>query len=522
MIDIGLFKNVSQIPGAIAKKYPGKMAMDFDGRMTSYEELEKRSNQIAHAIIAEGLVADNRVALLDLNSDTYFEVLFGATKSRTALAALNNRLAAPELVFALNDSEAKILFVGEPFYDMALQILPECPNVQKVVTLEPGHDTWPSVEDWRSAHPEGDPGLPIDLDDDVIQLYTSGTTGLPKGVQLTHRNYMTVFNHAADIKWCNYDADDNVIACMPQFHVAGVNVGLLSLCQGCNTVLVREILPQPLLSTVVDKKINHAFFVPAVILMLTQIPGVEKSDFSNLKQMFYGASPIAEDLLLHAQKVFGCEFTQVYGLTETTGTATFMDNDAHDPAKGKLRSCGKPSDGVEIRTVDEEGNDVGVGEVGEIIIKSGVIMKGYWRREEATAEAVQDGWFYTGDAGYFDEDGYLFIHDRVKDMIVSGGENIYPAEVENAVFSHPEVADAAVIGIPSERWGEEVKACVVLAPGANTSPAEIIAHCREKIAGYKCPKSVDFITEMPRNPSGKILRRQLREPYWEGIERRVG
>jgi len=226
-------------------------------------------------------------------------------------------------------------------------------------------------------------------------------------------------------------------------------------------------------------------------------------------------------VLLRAQQTFGCEFLQVYGLTETTGGGTFLAPDDHVPSRGKLRSCGKPAPGHAIKVVDGDGKEVSTGEVGEILIKAPNVMKGYWNKPDATRGAIKDRWFHTGDAGFFDEEGYLYIHDRVKDMIVSGGENIYPAEVENALFGHPGVADAAVIGVPDPKWGEAVKAIVVRKEGANPDPSEIIAWARERIAGYKLPKSVDFVETIPRNPSGKVLRRELRQPYWEGRDRQV-
>jgi acyl-CoA synthetase (AMP-forming)/AMP-acid ligase II len=251
------------------------------------------------------------------------------------------------------------------------------------------------------------------------------------------------------------------------------------------------------------------------------MPNFREVNWSSLKQVFYGASPITEDLLRLAVEVMGARFTQLYGLTETVGAATFLPPEAHDPDWGKLRSCGVPWPAAIVRCVDADGNSVPTGEVGEIVVKSGFVMKGYWNRPEATEESIKDGFFYTGDAGYFDEDGFLFIHDRVKDMIVSGGENVYPAEVENAIFGHPDVADVAVIGIPDEKWGESVKAIIVAKEGTNPTPESIIALAKERIAGYKCPKSVDTIDALPRNPSGKILRKDLREPYWAGQERRV-
>ena len=255
--------------------------------------------------------------------------------------------------------------------------------------------------------------------------------------------------------------------------------------------------------------------------MLVQIPNIRSRDFSSFHIMAYGASPIAESLLLEAVEIFGCKFTQVYGLTETTGAATYMLPEAHDPKKGKLRSCGIPYPDAKIKCIDDKGDEVPQGEVGEIIIKSKFVMKGYWKRPEATENAIRDGWFHSGDVGYFDSDGYLYIHDRLKDMIVSGGENVYPAEVENALFDYLDIIDLAVIGVPSKKWGEAVKAIIVLRPGADFNEKDFIAYAKTKIAGYKCPKSVDIVNALPRNASGKVLRRQLREPYWRDSERQV-
>ena len=338
---------------------------------------------------------------------------------------------------------------------------------------------------------------------------------------LTNGNYRSFFEQGARLEWSSYDAGDAVMNAMPLFHVAGVNVGILAAAQGAKTVVLPDIVPSDILSLIETQKIRHAFWVPAVILMLSQQPNFRTTDFSSLKQVFYGASPITEDLLRTAVEVMGARFTQLYGLTETVGAATYLPPEAHDPAWGKLRSCGVPWPAAVVRCVDADGHPVPTGEVGEIVIKSGFVMKGYWNRPDATADAIRNGFFHTGDAGYFDDDGFLFIHDRVKDMIVSGGENVYPAEVENAIFGHPDVADVAVIGIPDEKWGEAVKAIIVPKPGATPTADSIIAWAKDRIAGYKCPKSIDLIEVLPRNPSGKILRKDLREPYWAGRDRRV-
>ncbi|MGH6798534.1 MAG: AMP-binding protein, partial [Roseiarcus sp.] len=319
----------------------------------------------------------------------------------------------------------------------------------------------------------------------------------------------------------NYQPGDTVLAAMPFFHVAGVNVALIAMASGARSAILRDAAPQLILDLIGKERVNHAFLAPALIQMLMQTPGMASADLSSMRALSYGASPISEDLLTRASARFRCEFVQFYGMTETCGAGTFLANADHDPAKGKLRSCGAPWPGVELKIVAGDGAEVPRGAVGEVLIRSPVVMKGYWLKPDATAASIRDGWMLTGDAAYMDEDGYVFIYDRVKDMIVTGGENVYPAEVENALFGHPAIADAAVIGVPDDDWGEAVKAIVVLKPGAPRDAADIIAWARARIAHFKAPKSVDFVDAIPRNITGKILRRELREPYWKGRDRRV-
>lgn len=522
MIDIEAMPYLADIPRVQAERRPNETAMWFEGKATSYSDLETRTNQVANGLLSLGIQPGDRIGYLAKNTDVYYEMLFGAAKARAVMNGVNTRLAPPEVKFILSDARARVLFVGKDFYAMIDQIKAELPDLKRIITLDGEREDWDFYPSWRGSKAATNPGLPVRGDDDVIQLYTSGTTGLPKGVQLTNDNYRAFFTQAGMLEWSSYDAGEAVMNAMPQFHVAGVNVGVLASLQGAKTVILRDIDPQLILKLIPEHKIAHAFWVPAVILMLTQQKNIREVDFSCLKQVFYGASPISEALLRTAVEIMDARFTQLYGLTETVGAGTFLPPEAHDPAWGKLRSCGVPWPGAVVRVVDGEGKPVPTGEVGEIVIKSGFVMKGYWNREDATRDAVRDGFFYTGDAGYFDEDGFLYIHDRVKDMIVSGGENVYPAEVENAIFGAPGVADVAVIGVPDEKWGEAVKAIVVRKPGEEPSAESIIAWAKERIAAYKAPKSVDFIDALPRNPSGKILRKDLREPYWKGHTRRVG
>ena len=481
--------------------------------------LDVLSSRCANALIAAGVKPGDRVAVLAKGCDDFFVLWFGALKARACLTPVNWRLAPPEIAFILKDAQARLLVIGEAFDATVANLFGDCPAIAKVVQFEPGHAAWPDFRGWIGGYPATDPNLAPDQADDVIQLYTSGTTGLPKGVQLTEGNYAAVFASAVE-QWARFEAGDAVLVAMPLFHVAGANMGMLGLLQGARCVIMREADPGAILALIQQHGVRQAFLVPALINMILQHPALEGADLACLEKVYYGASPISEAVLRAAQARFGASFTQLYGLTETVGAGTYLPPEAHEG--GRLRSCGLPSPGVEVR-VTVESRLAEPLEVGEIEMRSAAVMKGYWNRPEATAQAIDaEGWFRSGDAGYFDAGGFLYIHDRVKDMIVTGGENVYPAEVENALFSHPTVADAAVIGVPDERWGEAVKAVVVLRAGAPVDPAALIAHCRTLIAAYKAPKSVDFVDALPRNPSGKVLRRELRKPYWAGQDRLVG
>lgn len=505
-----------------ARTRPDGLALVHDGRETRYALLDERASRIANGLIAAGCRPQSRIGFLGKNSDRYFELLAGATKANGVLVGVNWRLAPPEIEYVLDDAEVEILFVGAEYCEVIERLRGRLTRLRRIIAMDGGHGEWESFDSWRDAQPAEDPMLPAGPDDDVIQLYTSGTTGHPKGVQLTNRNYAALLEQSAATGLLTWEPGAATLVCMPSFHVSGVNMGILAFAQGCTAVVLREVDPQEILPAIPAWRVRYTLFVPAVMLLLLQNPKARETDFSSLEVILYGASPIAEDLMLEARRMFGCDLIQLYGMTETTGFGTYLPPEDHEPARGRLRSCGRPAAGVEVRVVDSAGRDLPPGEVGEILMRSGTVMKGYWNNPEATAATVVAGWLHTGDAGYLDAEGYVYIHDRVKDMIVSGGENVYPAEVENALFAHPEVADVAVIGVPDPKWGEAVKACVVLKPGARVGAAELIAFARARIAGYKVPKTIDFVAALPRNPSGKILRRELRRPYWEGQSRQVG
>ncbi|MFK7806052.1 MAG: fatty acid--CoA ligase [Anaerolineae bacterium] len=511
---------VADIVRVNAKVQPAAVAMLLDEQETSYGELDTRASQVANGIISAGIAPQTRLALIDKNADNFFEILFGTAKSNTVMVAINWRLAPPEVAFVINDALAEILFVGREYVELVEAVQDQLTTVKKIIVLEGEHADWETYADWRNRQSAADPMLPIKHSDVAMQLYTSGTTGHPKGVQLTNDNIMAAMPSCVD--WVDVKPDDISFVCMPFFHIAGSAWGLVGLYNGIKNVLVREINPPQILEIIEKERITKSFFVPAIILFLLQTPSIKTTDLSSLRAIFYGASPIPLDLLKQAIAVFKCGFAQVYGLTETTGAVTYMPPEDHaNPVGNRLRSCGKALPIAEMAVFGADDKPVPTGEVGEIVCKSPLNMKGYWNLPQATANAIRGDWFYTGDAGYMDEDGYVYIHDRIKDMIISGAENIYPAEVESALFEHPAIADVAVIGVPDDKWGESVHAVVVTADGGELSAEEIIEFARERIAGYKIPRSIDFIAELPRNPSGKILKRELRIPYWEGHDRQV-
>ncbi|HZD25069.1 MAG TPA: fatty acid--CoA ligase [Alphaproteobacteria bacterium] len=497
----------------------GKPALIFQDRTTSYAELDERASRVANGLIDEGVGYQGRVAILSRNVDYFFEIYYGATKAGAVLVPVNFRLAPPEVAYVVNDAEAEVLFVGPDYYDLVRSIAGELDTVRRIVALEDGAPEWDSYTAWRQAGAADDPHRERDPSDTAIQVYSSGTTGHPKGVELMHRNFLFMLPKVLE-DWGVWDEHDVSMVAMPLFHVSGCQWGFVAFYVGGTNVLMADVDPPAILKAIERYRITQTIFVPAVILFLLHTPGVEDTDFSSVKQVVYGASPIPLPVLKQAVETFGCGFAQVYGLTETTGGITYLPPEDHDGSE-RMKSCGKPMRTAEIRVVDAEGEDCPPGEVGEIVVAGNQIMKGYWHLPEETAKAIDGRWFHSGDAGYFDAEGYLYIYDRVKDMIVSGGENVYPAEVESALAAHPKIADVAVIGVPDERWGEAVKAVVVAKPGEALSEQEVIAFARKNIAGYKCPKSVDFTDTLPRNPSGKILKRELRKPYWEGQERQV-
>ncbi len=502
-------------------------AFTYGDEVITFAELDAGANRVAHGLIALGIKPGERVAFLGKNHPCYFEALLGAARAGAVMTPVNWRLAPPEVAYILGDSQARVVFVGEGFAASLAAARNEAPMVEHVIGIDAPDHTGTDYRTWRDGFPTTPPAHRIKPEDDALQLYTSGTTGKPKGAVMTHGSILSsrdASGREGEMRtWQEPVPGDVTLLAMPCFHISGTGTGIGTMVAGTNSIVLPEYDPTKALDLIENYNISKIFLVPAAIQILLNHPRVNEVDFSRLKYVTYGASPIPLELMREAMRVLGCGFVQMYGMTETSGTIVALDPEDHvSDGSPKMRSVGKPLPGVEVKIIDEAGNPVPTGTVGEIATRSSKNMRGYWNNPEATAATIDaEGWLRTGDAGYFDEDGYLYIHDRVKDMIISGGENVYPAEVENALYSHPKVADVAVIGVPDPKWGEAVKACVVVKPGESLTEAELIAHARTLIAGYKCPKSIDFIEALPRNPSGKILRRELRAPYWVGRDRAV-
>lgn len=494
-----------------AAEGPDRPAITYEGSTITYGELDERANRVANGLLVAGIGRDDRVTFLDKNGPVYFELLLGSAKVGAVNVAVNWRLSPREMAYVIHDAAAPFLVIGIEFAPLLREILRDAPSVKTVLVVG-DHPDYESFDAWVARQRDTDPRVPTSLDDIAMQVYTSGTTGLPKGAMLPHHNLFSLVPYFSDE--LGFGPDSVSLVVMPVFHVAGAGWGLVGLFNGAHNVLHRDVDLPLIIDAISRYHVTHTIFVPAVMQFLLMTPGIEDADFSSLQAIVYGASPISRDVLVRAIERFGCDFYQAYGLTETTGAVVMLpaaDHDPDGPHPERLHAAGIAMPGVELRITDlGTGDALPAGTVGEVWIRSTQVMAGYWNRPEETAQAITaDGWFRSGDAGYLDDDGYLFISDRVKDMVISGGENVYPAEIENVLHEHDAVAEAAVVGVPDERWGEACLAFVVLS--AEATEEELLEHCRSRLARYKVPKGVRFVESLPRNALDKVVKSELLE-----------
>jgi len=509
------YQTVGAMLAASAAADPEKTALVFGARRRSYRELDQGSNRIANALIANGHWRQATIGILGKNSDHFVEILFGAVKAGGIAVLLNWRLALPELCVIAVDAGLAALFYDVEFAAVAESLRAALPGI--LIVPFDANAAAVAFGKGNGAPPQ----VAISPDDPAILMYTSGTTGKPKGVPASHFAICFAPENmlAADESCINVASDINLLI-TPLFHLAGIG-WLHGSIFACSTLVILPAADMPaIVAAIAAHRVTRATVLP--VLMPALLDAVAQGiDLSSLRLIVYGASPIPESLLARMLVNVSCGFLQNYGMTENSTAAAYLAPKDHYPGSPFLLSCGRPYPHVKLRTVKSDGTLCEAGEIGEIELRSATLFRGYWRRPEATAEVWRDGWYATGDLGYVDENGYVFLVDRKKDMIISGGENIYPAEVESAISAHPDVMRAAVIGIPGEKWGEEVKAVVILREGSALDAAGLIAFLRPRIAGYKLPKSVDFVSELPLTAVGKIAKPVLRERYWPARGRRI-
>ncbi|MEJ8854949.1 long-chain-fatty-acid--CoA ligase [Variovorax robiniae] len=507
------------------QQHPDRIAVRFAGRERSFREFADRVARLAGALQKLGMQPGDRVAMLSLNSDRYLEYQMAVPWGGGVLNPCNIRWSAPEILYSLNDSGSIILLVDATFASLVEPFRRDATTLRSVVYCGDG-EAPAGMLDYetllRDATPVPDA---VRRGEDLAGIfYTGGTTGFPKGVMLSHTNLCSsgLALRAEGLA----SPGGTYLHAAPMFHLADMGIATPHWIEGNTHSIIPMFNPEHVLDTIQRDRVTHTLLVPTMIQMLVDHPAMQKPrDLSSLEGIAYGASPISEAVLERAMAALpNVEFTQAYGMTELSPVATVNPAWYHTPEArhlGKLRSAGRASHCMEVRIVDPFGDEVPLGTVGEVVVRGPNVMQGYWNKPELTAAALRDGWMHTGDGAWMDADGFIFIADRLKDMIVSGGENVYSAEVENALAQHPAVAACAVIGIPSDKWGEAVHAVVVRKPQQEVDCEALIAHCKALIAGYKCPRSVDFVEALPLSGAGKVLKTKLREPFWQGRERAV-
>ena len=511
------------------REYPDRTALVFGDRRLSFSELSDRVNRLANGLVGLGISKGDRVGMLLRNCCEFIEIDFALSKTGIVRVPLNARLTGSDHEYMLNDSGSNTLIFGEEFTETVQEIKPHVKTVKTFVRVSQGL----SVENVLNAidyeglikkSPSEEPGGEVEEQDLHTLFYTSGTTGKPKGVMLTQKSWANVTINLI-LDYGPFTEDDVLLNTQPLSHGAGFFV-LPCFVNGGTNVLLSDLKPSAVFETIEREKVTVLKLVPTMLYQLMESPEKDRYDLSSLHAIIYGGSPIAVPRLIEAVQFFGKKLVQLYGQAEAPMCiSTFSKRDhiieGSEEVVERLKSAGKPCINVEVRIVDDDGKDVQPGEVGEVIVRGYHIMQGYWNRPEETAQTLRDGWIYTGDLGYFDSHDYIFLVDRKKDMIISGAFNIYPKEIEEVIVTHPRVKEVAVVGVPDEKWGEAVKAIVVPKAGVEVTEQEIIDYCRERIASFKKPKTVDVVPELPRNPYGKVLRAALKEKYWKGFDRRI-
>ena len=511
-------RTIGDIVTYYARHFPDKLALLRDGSRTSFVQLEATTNRVANALSGAGVRHLDRVLFYGKNSEDFFFAMFGVAKVGACFVPLNWRLAPAELEAIVDDTMARFAIVEREVEAVWAGICSAIGVTVETLIIDEKN----TLSAW-SVDQSGDlPNLRIGDDDPAVMLYTSGTTGRPKGVLHTHgsTNRSRLCEHLEPA--FDWRDGDLFLFPLPNFHLLGISLSLQCLYNGVAISIQRQFDPGTVLVGITRDRPTLLVLTPTMIQMLLDHPDASKTDFSSVRLTMYAGSPIALGLIKRAIAAMPCQFMQFYGQTETSGAVSLLRPDEHDLAdETKLKACGRPLPLISLRIVDAKGDDVPDGQPGELLVRAPAASGGYWRQPDETASRFKAGWYYTGDVAYRDADGLFYIYDRIKDMIVTGGENVYSVEVENVLSVHPYVAAAAVIGIPDPRWGEAVKAIVIPRQGSAPSAAELIAFCRERLAGYKVPKTIDFVDAFPLTGTGKVSKKDLRAPYWAAMERRI-